>query len=128
MELFGIIALVVAVALAIRLCAGSLDGGRIDEYIQSRGGKVITREWSPFGRGWFGERSDRLYKVEYVDRDGNRRSATVKTSLFTGVYFTEDRIVNRGEMRAAEEAEIDRLREENAALRARLDPNRGADA
>ena len=103
-----------------------MDGDRIANYVASRGGKLIAKNWSPFGRGWFGERSDRIYEIEYVDRDGNRRAATVKTSLFTGVYFTEDRIVRRNDAEARENSgsELEQLRAENAALRTRLEANR----
>jgi hypothetical protein len=101
-----------------------LDGDRIGEYVRQRGGKLLTKRWSPFGRGWFGERSDRIYEITYEDRDRNRRASTVKTSMFTGVYFTGDHIVHRARDADAspppEEGELARLRAENARLRDRL--------
>jgi hypothetical protein len=77
----------------IRLIAGSVDHERIDEYISERGGKVIERQWNPFGKGWFGTQNSRLYELKYVDKDGNIHQATCKTSALAGVYFTEDEIV-----------------------------------
>ncbi len=128
MEAAGIVVVAIVVALAIRLWAGSMDGDRIADYIRERGGKLLEKTWSPFGRGWFGERSDRIYEIEYEDRDGQRRAATAKTSLFTGVYLTEDRVVRRSETRTAEVSEIERLRAENAQLRARLGRDGNPDA
>lgn len=113
---------VIALAIVLRLLAGALDGGRIESYVRERGGKLLTRRWAPFGRGWFGEKSDRIYEITYQDRDGNRRAATVKTSLFTGVYFTGDRIVHRerGNDLVAARDEVAELQAENERLRAKL--------
>jgi hypothetical protein len=69
----------------------SLDKDRITEYVKQRGGRVISINWAPFGRGWFGEKNDRIYEVVYYDRQGNQHWATCKTSLFGGVFWTEDR-------------------------------------
>ena len=86
---------VVGIAIVIRLIAGSMDGDRVDDYVRTRGGKLISKHWSPFGRGWFGEKDSRIYEIEYIDADGNRHQATCKTSMLSGVYMTEDRIVGR---------------------------------
>ncbi len=113
----------IGVVIVVRLVAGSLDGDRIDRYVRERGGRVISRHWSPFGRGWFGERGDRIYELDYEDRHGDRRRATVKTSMFSGVYLTEDRIVRRTSVEPIardELSEVERLRAENARLKAEL--------
>jgi hypothetical protein len=111
---------IVAVIL-IRLAAGGLDRDRVREYVASRGGKVLEANWDPFGPGWFGEKSDRIYEVRYVDRDGNEHHAHCKTSMWTGVYFTEDTIVKyaHGHPPAASalEEENRRLREELERLK-----------
>jgi len=86
--IFGII----AVAILFRVMAGSMDQDRIREYVQRQGGQLLSCNWAPFGRGWFGEKSDRIYEVRYRDRDGNLHQATAKTSMWTGVYWTEDRV------------------------------------
>lgn len=119
MELLGIILLVVAAAITIRLIAGSMDGERIASYLSERGGKLRKKHWAPFGKGWFGEKNDRIYEVEYENRDGEIRRATVKTSLFSGVYLTGDRIVRRREHAAP--TDIDQLRAENARLAAEVE-------
>lgn len=79
-------------AVVFRLLAGSLDRSRIEAYITSNGGRVESVSWAPFGPGWFGEKSDRIYQVRYVDRLGQAHDAHCKTSLTTGVYLTEDRV------------------------------------
>jgi hypothetical protein len=134
MEPIGFILAIVAIAVVGRLLAGSMDGDRIERYVRQRGGRILTRQWAPFGRGWFGERNDRIYEIEYEDRNGDRRRATVKTSLWSGVYLTDDQIIRRGLARtAAEKAGTDgdddtgeshdetaQLRAENARLKAEL--------
>lgn len=135
----GLLLLLVGIAIVFRLMAGGLDGDRIEAYLRERGCKVLDRSWAPFGKGWFGEKSDRIYEVVYRDRHGATRRATVKTSMFTGVYLTEDRLVKKPKEQvesrrrdavevAAEEREtgsrdgdeVARLRAENQQLRAAL--------
>lgn len=122
-----VVVLVLSLAIGIRLIAGSLDGDRLESYLRQRGAKLRSRKWSPFGRGWFGERNARIYEIEYEDRDGNVRAATVKTSMFSGVYLTDDRLVRRSAHRAAPNVpatqpadDVERLRAENARLKAEL--------
>ena len=93
MEIFAIFALFIVIAVVFRLIAGTMDHDRVSEYIESNGGCVIEKHWTPFGTGWFGEKNSRIYEVRYQDRDGNIHLATCKTSLFSGVYLTEDRII-----------------------------------
>ena len=120
----------IGIAVLFRLAAGSMDGNRVDDYVRSRGGKLISKHWSPFGRGWFGEKDSRIYEIEYIDADGNRHQATCKTSMLSGVYMTEDRIVGREEAYSVNErdyveshetkdthaADIDELTMENLQL------------
>lgn len=121
---FLLIPFLLLVAVVVRLAAGRMDHDRINWYVEVRGGRVLDSHWSPFGPGWFGEKSDRIYGVRYLDRDGNEHEAHCKTSLWTGVYFTEDRVVKSAERPApaagpasALEAENQRLREELEQLR-----------
>ncbi|HZL89136.1 MAG TPA: hypothetical protein VFB96_12225 [Pirellulaceae bacterium] len=119
-----IVAVVVILAIAIRLAAGLFDHSRIADYIQSRGGKVLSCHWWPFGPGWFGEKRDRIYEVTYLDAQGNQHRAACKTSLMSGVYFTEDTIVS-GNQRRIDPPQVDRtimeLAEENRRLRAEVE-------
>ncbi len=75
----------VLLAVVIRLAVGSTDRSRIEEYVTDRGGRVVSITWAPFGRGWFGEKNDRIYEVVYYDADGRQHFATAKTSLWSGV-------------------------------------------
>lgn len=123
MEPAGLIILCVALAIGIRLLAGGMDKDRIEDYVRSRGGKVLEKSWAPFGKGWFGERSDRIYEIAYEDQHGNQRRATVKTSMFSGVYLTDDHIVRRVANAASDAddgSELQRLRDENARLKAEI--------
>jgi hypothetical protein len=87
--------LVVAFAIGMWVLATGLDKNRITEYVQGRGGRVVSISWAPFGKGWFGEKNDRIYEVVYYDASGNQHFATCKTSFWSGVYWTDDRVTHR---------------------------------
>jgi hypothetical protein len=137
------VVLVIVAGIGLWVFFMSLDKSRITEYIQQRGGRVVSISWAPFGRGWFGEKEERIYEVVYYDKSGNQHFATCKTSMWTGVYWTDDRVTHgkskwydslspSNEPRnpiikqipkdAEEDAaeELRRLREENARLREQL--------
>ena len=129
MELAGYLFLILLAVLIARLLAGSMDKGRVREYVASRGGRLLDQRWTPFGPGWFGEKNARIYQVVYEDTEGNRHRATVKTSMLSGVYLTNDEIVQRADSRELKSAQPggqelaalhDDLATENARLRARL--------
>src|SRR4051812_36214920 len=81
-------------ALGIRLAAGSMDRERIETYVSQKGGRIVSITWAPFGRGWFGEKSDRIYEVVYYDAEGKQHFATAKTSMWSGVYWTHDTVTH----------------------------------
>jgi hypothetical protein len=85
---------VLAIGLAFRMLAGALDRDRIRRYILERGGALRGIRWTPFGRGWFGDKHHRIYEVSYEDAQGLSHIAACKTSLWAGVYWTEDRLVS----------------------------------
>ena len=84
----------IVLAVLIRLAAGSTDDGRIRENIEQQGGQIRSLNWSPFGRGWFGSKNERIYEVVYEDAQGKVHQASCKTSMLSGVYWTEDKIVD----------------------------------
>lgn len=114
----GIIIAFIVVALLIRLIAGALDGGRIEDHFNVNGNQFISKEWAPFGKGRLGDKSDRIYKITYKDKDGNIHEAYCKTSMFSGVYITEDKII---EYSKKSTGTVARLEEENAKLKAELE-------
>lgn len=81
-----IVGVVVLAALVMRILADQMDRARIRDFVAGRGGRVESISWQPFGRGWFGERGERIYAVRFVERGGREREATFKTSLFSGVW------------------------------------------
>jgi len=94
----GIFLLVICIGvlvLATRVIAGEMDDDRVRDYIVGQGWRFISCQWTPFGPGWAGERSDRIYEVRYIDKEGNEHLAYCKTSMGTGVYLTQDKIVRR---------------------------------
>ena len=74
---------------SVRLGADRLDRQRIRAYVKERGGQVQQIQWRPFGKGWFGERNARIYAVDLVDAHGAGHTATCKTSMGAGVYWTD---------------------------------------
>jgi len=119
---FGIVILGIIVVV-FRLLADCLDEDRVQTYIEERGGRFLSSTWAPFGKGWAGERNNRIYEVRYLDRDGNEHCAQCKTSMGAGVYFTDDRIV-RYRRRPAEaprdNSRVADLERENRRLREAL--------
>jgi hypothetical protein len=98
MEGLGIAAIFIVfvfVAIGAWMFSMSLDKDRIRNYIQDQGGRIISISWAPFGTGWFGSKNERIYEVVYYDADGDQHWATCKTSLFSGVYWTDDRVSHR---------------------------------
>jgi len=127
MEPAIVIVIFIIIAIVVRLFAGSMDGERVRAYIEERGGRLLSSGWAPFGKGWFGDKSDRIYEVSYLDSDGNEHEATCKTSMFTGVYFTEDRIVRhaRPPSETQHGSHLTDLERENRRLRDELDRLKG---
>ena len=111
---FLLIPLVIAIAVGIRLFAGVLNHDRIKDYIKSKSGTVMEIEWSPFGPGWFGDQYTAIYQVRYRDRDGNEHLAYCKTSMLSGVYLTEDKIVGVAQQQPQNNVSLE---EENRRLR-----------
>jgi hypothetical protein len=113
-----IVIFVVAILIAImfRFVHGSMDHDRISQYLEARGATVIDAKWVPFGPGWVGKNKDRIYEVRYLDKEGNRHHAYCKTSGWSGVYITEDRIEQAADVPEAERL----LQEENRRLREEL--------
>jgi hypothetical protein len=77
----------IVAGIAVWIGSMSLDKDRIAAYLAERGSRIVSINWAPFGKGWFGEKNDRIYEVVYYDRDGHQHWATCKTSLFSGVYW-----------------------------------------
>jgi len=113
--------LVFSFAIGCRVIAGTWNHERIRTYIENKGGKMINIVWTPFGPGWFTEQTNAIYEIDYYDRDGNHRRAHCKTSMFSGVYLHNDRLISiakesrEGPMSLEEENR--RLKEENELLR-----------
>jgi hypothetical protein len=91
------------------------DGERVEAYIREMGCELLDKSWDPFGPGWFGEKDSRIYEIVFRDRAGFIHRAHVKTSMFSGVYLTDDRIVEEPPKETVED-EKERLRKRLAEL------------
>jgi hypothetical protein len=115
----------IVVIVVIRVMAGRMDRDRIEQYILGRGGRVMEITWAPLGRGWFGSDNDRIYEIRYRDNVGDEHLAHCKTSMWSGVYLTDDVVVRTARPRESEppsretqlEIENHRLREELESFR-----------
>jgi len=76
-------------AVGVRFAMHFVDKGRIKDEVETKLGRVVSITWNPFGRGWFFEKGERHYDVTYIDRSGENKTTSCKTSLFTGVYWAE---------------------------------------
>ena len=101
-----------------------VDDNNLRSYIESKGGRLLRKQWEPFGPGWFGEKNDRIYRIVYKDGEGNVHEAHAKTSLFSGVYLRDDRVIRPSPQsrqgHVPKREELERLREENRRLREAL--------
>lgn len=83
-----IIAAVIASAAVMTVMTRAFDQVRIREYVEQRGVNVVDIQRRMFGPGWFGSGSQRIYDVSYETSRGKVHTATCKTSMFAGVYWT----------------------------------------
>ena len=116
-----VFAIAIVLPVLARVFAGRRDRPRIREYIEKRGGELIDLQWNPFGHGWYGDASNRIYDGRYRDQSGNTCLATFKTSRFAGVYATRERIVKPTRKSTTKdlETENERLRQRIAKLEGR---------
>jgi hypothetical protein len=77
---------VLTLVLIGRVIADRLDRERIQRELHLAGCEVLDIAWAPFGRGWSGEASSRIYEVRYCTADGREISASCKTGMMPGVY------------------------------------------
>jgi len=119
MDLFAFFLVAIILAFAFRLMAGGLDGARVEDYVRNKGWELVDRSWDPFGPGWFGEKDARIYQIVYRDQRGDLHRAHVKTSMLSGVYLTNDEVVERAARDTSVEG-ADALEQENARLRERI--------
>lgn len=121
--LFGsflpLVLLAIIIAFAARLITGGFDGDRVEAYVRGRGWELVDRSWDPFGPGGFGEKDSRIYQIVYRDDRGAVHRAHVKTSMFSGVYLTNDEVLERGEPGPVATGVGD-LEQENARLKERI--------
>jgi hypothetical protein len=129
MNAWPLFVILIVVAVVIRMALRSGDGDRIRAYIASRGGHVRDLRREYFGRGWLGERNDRLYRVWYVDSDGNEREARAKVNFWGGVFLGDDTLIRAAhrppQVADATSDQVSALRAENERLREELRRARG---
>ena len=61
MDRLHIFLFAVGVGLVIRVVMHFVDKSRIKDDVESKGGRINSINWNPFGRGWFFEKNERHY-------------------------------------------------------------------
>ena len=115
-----IFVLIALFGVVISFTAGGFDSDRVEMEIKAQGGKLLSKEWQPFGKGWLGANNERIQKIHYLDKDGNEHEAFVKTSAFSGVYFSDDKIVKYAQDDKSTKKHTDELTDENERLKAEI--------
>lgn len=123
----GILIGFLILAILISIIARSRDSDRIKKDIESKGGTLISKERAPFGKGWIGERNDRIYKVVYLDKDGNKHQAFVKTSSGSSVYYSSDEIIEYSNVTNSSTQIVNDLMLENDRLRREIEQLKNKD-
>jgi hypothetical protein len=90
--IWAIVAAGVAVAIRGRGVTHAMDRSRIAKYAAEQGWEMIACQWKLLGPGWFGNSRERIYAIQYRDREGRVHSAFAKTSALAGVYLTQDQV------------------------------------
>lgn len=117
MDSSGLVLIILVLSVGWWLFSFYLDSGRIRNDIEVRNGRLVNKSWNPFGKGWFGEKGERLYDIQYIDSDGNIHNAVCKTSILTGVFWADDFVVG-GWQKPSERHTVE---EENRRLRAEIE-------
>lgn len=112
---------VLAVIIFIRLKAVSMDEERMKAYFQERGGKLIHSDRDEDAQSLLGKPKFRIHWIRYEDRDGNLHVARCKTSMFSGVYLTDDKIIRYGKPHEASPTALADLQAENQRLKDEID-------
>jgi len=124
---------------ALSLLSRSGDHERVRDYFSGRGEELLDIRRKPFELSFRNDKHSRIYEVRYRDKIGNIHKALCKTAALSGVYLSEDYVVEDLQSYVAKETnatlepsratadtaqleqELQRLREENARLRQQLE-------
>lgn len=127
------------VVFAMSVAGRGGDKERVRAYFAARGEELLDLDRKPFELSMRRDKSSRIYEVRYRDKIGNIHKALCKTAAFSGVYLSEDYVVEYLHSYVARETnatlepapatadtaqleqELQRLREENARLREQLE-------
>ncbi len=83
-----ILLFVVVFAVSYRIAAHFIDKKRITSHFRRKDGSEVNYiSWEPFGPGWLGDNLNRIYRVGYVDENGDSRRVYVKISLLAGIHI-----------------------------------------
>ena len=85
---FIIVFIIIILAICFRVfIISQWDRDRIIYDARIKGWVISDIVWEPFGPGWFGEKNDRIYLVQFIDENGRHASKYCKTSMLSGVYW-----------------------------------------
>ncbi len=87
--IWPVVLALVVIGIIMRVVADGWDRERITEYMLSHHGTVEDITWQPLAF-WWQKNSDRAYLVTYRSAEGLAKQVHCRTSLFGGVYLSEE--------------------------------------
>jgi len=126
-----VVGILIFVAIKWRKFLERLDRIRVREYLDVRGCRFIDMEATAELPIPCGEYYERDYRLVYEDREGNAHDVCCRTSMWSGVYFTDDRLQQPSQPPSLSTSPSDdwtNLREENQRLGEELGRLRRRDA
>jgi hypothetical protein len=97
--------LITSLFLGAWFLANAYTKNNIHDFIEAQGGTLISLRWDAFGKSWF-DNKGKVYKISYSDKAGNIHKSWVLANVFTGVYLSEDSIIEDAATLALKENKI----------------------
>lgn len=91
-----------------------LDKQRIRNHLRQRGDEPLSITWKIFGKGWISEAGEngggnRIYKLAFYDRYGNKKQAWCKTAMWSGVFLTDELIIEKAKIEGREITDAEKI-------------------
>ena len=92
----GVVA-IVGLIIGLVVLSFSLSRQRIAREIVGLGGRIVSINWAPFGKGFFWTpNGSMLFRVVYYDAENRLHEGHCRTDWFLGNRWTENRLMDFG--------------------------------
>ena len=86
------IILAIGLIIAIVSIANVMNKKHIKKSIEGKGGKVLSIKLELLPKGGLFERNETYYTVKFINSKGKQIEAMCKTSMSTGVFWSDDSV------------------------------------